>query len=60
MARPKRKPRVILTSTNLKEFIMNEALELELVDLGDAKEETKGQLEGPLPEDDPQRPRREF
>ena len=39
---------------------MNEALELELVDLGDAKEETKGKIEGPLPEDDQQRPRRDF
>lgn len=27
---------------NLKEFVMNEATELEVVDLGDAKEQTKG------------------
>lgn len=51
---------MILTSTNLKEFIMNDALELELVDLGDAKEETKGQPDGPLPEDDQHKPRRDF
>ena len=29
---------------------MNEALQLEIVDLGDAKEETKGQPEGPKSE----------
>lgn len=39
---------------------MNEAPELEFVDLGDATEETKGKIEGPLPEDDQQRPRRDF
>ena len=32
---------------------MNEAPQLEMVELGDAKEETKGEPEGPLPEDDP-------
>ena len=50
----------VLTSTNLKEFTMNEALKLELVDLGDAKEETKGQPEGPLPEEDLTKPHRDF
>ena len=40
----------ILTSTNLKEIVMNEALQLEIVDLGDAKEETKGLPQGPKPE----------
>lgn len=29
---------------------MNEAPQLEIVDLGDAKQETKGQPQGPLPE----------
>lgn len=36
---------------------MNDALELELVDLGDAKEETKGRRQGPLTEDDQDLPR---
>lgn len=49
-----------LDHNQLKEFTMNEALELELVDLGDAKDETKGQPEGPLPEDDHTKPRRDF
>lgn len=39
---------------------MNETPELELVDLGDAMEETKAAFEGPLPEDDFPRPRRDF
>lgn len=37
---------------------MNEAPELEIVELGDAKEETKGRISGPLPEDNPDLPRR--
>ncbi len=37
---------------------MNEAPQLEVVDLGDAKEETKGRKEGPLPEEDVNFPRR--
>lgn len=36
---------------------MNEALELEVVDLGDATEETKGRRVGPLTEDDQELPR---
>jgi len=38
---------------NLKEIIMNDELELEIIDLGDAKEETKGGKTGPLAESDP-------
>lgn len=37
---------------------MSEAPQLEIVDLGDAKEETKGRKEGPLAEDDVNYPRR--
>ncbi|WP_422011206.1 rubrivinodin family lasso peptide [Roseateles sp.] len=37
---------------------MNEAPQLEIVDLGDAKEETKGLKEGPRAEDDVFLPRR--
>jgi hypothetical protein len=36
---------------NLKEFVMNETPELQVVDLGEAKELTKGWLYQPLPED---------
>ncbi|KQV46951.1 hypothetical protein ASC95_25905 [Pelomonas sp. Root1217] len=35
---------------NLKENVMNEDLQLEIVDLGDAKEETKGRIQGVEPE----------
>lgn len=38
---------------NLKENVMNDQLELEIIDLGDAKEETKGAKSGPLFENDP-------
>jgi len=34
----------------IKEFIMNADLKLEIVDLGDAKEATKGSPQGPNPE----------
>jgi hypothetical protein len=43
---------------NLKEFVMNEAPELEVVDLGEAKELTKGVLIPPHLEDNPARPYR--
>lgn len=33
-----------------KEFVMNEAPQLEILDLGDAKEQTKGWVERPLAE----------
>lgn len=33
---------------------MNEAPQLEIVDLGDAKEETMGRPIGPLPEENPE------
>jgi hypothetical protein len=36
---------------NFKEIVMNETPQLELVDLGDAKEQTKGELNKPVPED---------
>jgi hypothetical protein len=39
-----------------KEFDMNEALQLEVVDLGDAKQLTKGALLLPVAEDNPARP----
>ena len=45
---------------NLKEIVMNEELQLEIVDLGDAKEQTKGQERGPLPEPNDVKPRREI
>lgn len=51
-------PKAILTSINLKEKVMNEAPQLEIVDLGDAKEETMGRPIGPLPEDNPDLPRK--
>ena len=35
-----------LSSTQLKENVMNEELQLEIVELGDAKEETKGRHSG--------------
>jgi uncharacterized protein DUF5974 len=38
----KRKPTAFRTSTPSKEIVMNEELQLEIVELGDAKEETKG------------------
>jgi hypothetical protein len=34
----------------MKENVMNEDLQLEIVDLGDAKEETKGRIQGVEPE----------
>jgi hypothetical protein len=37
---------------SLKEIVMNEELQLEIVDLGDAKEETKGDIKGPRLEDE--------
>ena len=40
-------------STQLKEFVMNEAAQVEVVDLGDAKEITKGSPMPPLHEDNP-------
>jgi hypothetical protein len=39
---------------------MNEAPQLDIVDLGDAKEETKGLLTGPLFEDNPELPCRQI
>lgn len=39
---------------------MNDELQLELVELGDAKQETKGLPEGPLPEPNEVRPRKEI
>ena len=39
---------------------MNEALQLDIVDLGDAKQETKGLPEGPKPEDHPVFPRKQI
>lgn len=41
----------ISQARNLKENVMNEAPQLELVDLGDAKEETKGRPDLPKPEE---------
>jgi Family of unknown function (DUF5974) len=54
-------PRAHPFPINRKEFEMNEALqpeELEVVDLGDAKELTKGSLEGAFFEDNEVAPRR--
>jgi hypothetical protein len=39
-------PTANVFSTQLKEIVMNEAPQLEIVELGDAKEETKGLTEG--------------
>jgi len=39
---------------------MDQALQLDVVDLGDAKEETKGLPEGPKPEDNPVFPRKQI
>jgi hypothetical protein len=44
---------------NLKEFVMNQATELEIVDLGDAKEQTKGILQ-PGSEENPALPGRQL
>lgn len=44
--------------SQLKENVMNEELQLEMVDLGDAKEETKGRKEGPETEANPALPYR--
>lgn len=38
------------TCNQPKENVMNEDLQLEIVDLGDAKEETKGRIQGVEPE----------
>lgn len=38
---------------------MNQAPELEIVELGEAKEQTKGFLSLPAPEDNPARPTRQ-
>jgi hypothetical protein len=38
---------------------MNQAPELEIVELGEAKEQTKGALNLPAPEDNPALPRRQ-
>jgi hypothetical protein len=43
----------------LKEFTMNQAPELEVVELGDAKAQTKGFLALPAVEDNPARPTRQ-
>jgi hypothetical protein len=51
LSRPRHIAKGILTSTQLKEIVMNEAPQLEIVDLGDAKEETKGQPDLPRVED---------
>jgi hypothetical protein len=45
-------------STNLKEFVMNDATELEVADLGEAKELTKGALYKPEVEDSTELPTR--
>jgi hypothetical protein len=45
---------------NLKENVMNDELQLELVDLGDAKEQTKGLPNGPEREPNEVKPRREI
>jgi hypothetical protein len=44
--------KAIRTSTSLKENVMNDELEMELeiVELGDAKEETKGAASGTITE----------
>jgi hypothetical protein len=52
LARPRCKPTAFVFSTQLKEIVMNEELQLEIVDLGDAKEETKGDIKGPRLEDE--------
>lgn len=39
---------------------MNDELQLEVVDLGDAKEQTKGLEQGPEPEPNDVKPRREI
>jgi hypothetical protein len=39
---PRRKTPKACSPTHLKEFVMNETLELEIVELGEAKELTKG------------------
>jgi hypothetical protein len=45
---------------NLKENVMNDELQLEVVDLGDAKQETKGVPDAPLAEPNEARPRKEI
>jgi hypothetical protein len=54
-------PRAFPTSTCTKEIVMNEELEMEMeiVELGDAKQETKGLPSGPDIEDNETFPFRE-
>jgi hypothetical protein len=54
-------PRAFLPQPVLKEIVMSEELEMELeiVELGDAKEETKGIKPGPYFEDNPAHPTRD-
>jgi Family of unknown function (DUF5974) len=47
-------------STQLKENVMNDELQLEVVDLGDAKEETKGVEKAQYPEPNDLLPFREI
>lgn len=49
---------MISTQPNLKENVMNEAPQVELIDLGDAIEETKGDLDGKFTEVSPVSPYR--
>ena len=56
LARLTQKPTALSTSPALKEIVMNQAPQLEIVELGDAKEETKGLPNELLPEENPDAP----